>query len=482
MDESADEEYFDTTNNEAKKKGFKNAVDFLQSRGIPLTNETVFLARSSSMEKVPSSSSPNKFSSPPATPQIVPVLYGDDDAKSPLQQYKDSRTADENFKSRPSLDRVRSQKWLTESLIMRKKAEKEANHRLAMKSNSGEEFLTVDTSVDSTSLRSFDSADSDNNKSYDEIVSEIGARMSRGSSRKQRTSLQGDLASAETTPQSNRSHSPMTKMESGEYSIDELKEDLCRMHQTIQELKDSNMKIAHERRFAEKMYQDEIKKLKTTLKAASIQIKADKEKVESLSTQLDEIQSAKISPEPSEMSSFQKPAKSTSSTPKQSLTPKPSSSSKPPIDLSSQIMVSVSTEGGIASEKSAADCANVDIDNIKDDLLKKFGWTEIEELESEKDENFTVRLYEEIRLLKAENKNLLDKLKSGNVDIGDIEKSPSQRPGLLSTPSKRRVYAQPGSVQSARRATVGTPSRRSIKDECAAVSVSSLKDKFLQES
>jgi hypothetical protein len=37
QDGSVDDEYYEASSNHAKKKGFNNAIDFLQSRGIPLT-------------------------------------------------------------------------------------------------------------------------------------------------------------------------------------------------------------------------------------------------------------------------------------------------------------------------------------------------------------------------------------------------------------------------------------------------------------
>ena len=441
---------------------------------MSIQNEAVFLAKTSSPLKpssLPSSpnKSPTKFqSSQPSTP----ITYSAESMKSPLQQYKESRASDEKFKSRPSLDRIKSQKMLTESMIKRKKEEKEAHLIATMAAKKKSEndssltqALTIDTSEDSP-WKSFGGSESDNDRSYDEIVEDMGARVSRGSDRKINCE-QDKSVSAETTM---RPQPPLAKAESGEYSMNDLKEDLYRMNSTIQTLKDSNMRMAQERKFAEKIYKDEIMKLKVTLKVASDQINAEKEKVETLTTQLAQVNNPKISPKPSEQSSFKKPAKLMSS------------ASKSNHDSSPQIMVSVSTDGGGGSSVSAADCAKVSIDDIKSKLLQKFGWTEIEELESERDEMFTMRLYEEIQILKSENQKLHEKLKTGNIDTSDIEKQSPQRPALASTPSKRRVFAQPGSASSLlRRATVGTPTRRNIKDECSGVSVSSLKDKFLQD-
>jgi hypothetical protein len=246
------------------------------------------------------------------------------------------------------------------------------------------------------------------------------------------------------------------------------------MKLTIQLLKESNMNISSERTLAEEMYQDEIMKLKAALKAANLEIKSDKEKIDSLSTQLEK-QTPKISSEPSNVSSFQKPSKmSSSENPFNVISPAP------------HMMVSISRSESLGgSTVSAADCADVKIDNIKGKLLKKFGWTEVEDTNI--DDNFSLRLYEEIEQLKLENKRLVERMKAENVDVSDVENNTTAGHVLTRNLSTRRVFAQPGSAppssSSSRRVSEGgVPRRRNIKDECASVSVSKLKEKFLKDT
>ena len=184
---------------------------------MSIQNEAVFLAKTSSPLKpssLPSSpnKSPTKFqSSQPSTP----ITYSAESMKSPLQQYKESRASDEKFKSRPSLDRIKSQKMLTESMIKRKKEEKEAHLIATMAAKKKSEndssltqALTIDTSEDSP-WKSFGGSESDNDRSYDEIVEDMGARVSRGSDRKINCE-QDKSVSAETTM---RPQPPLAKAE-----------------------------------------------------------------------------------------------------------------------------------------------------------------------------------------------------------------------------------------------------------------------------
>lgn len=368
---------------------------------------------------------------------------------------------------------------LTESMIKRKRAEEEAKYadRVGL-SEEGEKSgkvrpqahtplhrVNVNMEDEFNAARTDDAEGSELSAMSDDQIAIVLSPRSSNSHENRRGGGGGDYTVSDMTTL--QSQSPLTKIEtSPEYDVQELREDLSRMKLTIQLLKESNMNIASERQLSEEMYNDEIIKLKGELKIANAEIKCDKETICALSSQLEKLQPSMVTEESSLLSS----------------------SSKPTNKKSLDKMVSITRCDSIGSAVSAADCADVKIDDIKGKLLKKFGWTEVEELDA--DEKFQ-HLLEEIEQLKQENKRLVAMLRAENINI--VLESQMSRPALTSSASTRRVFSQQNrcdsaplsSSSSSRRASDGggglSSRQRNVTNECSSVSVSELKDRFLKQ-
>ena len=318
-----------------------------------------------------------------------------------MQEYKAMRAQEDKLRSGASKERVKAQSMLTESMIKRKKKKYDAKY--SNRVSATEEKKKQDNRVRRQTIANtplfrvnmeaeFNTPGSDEYEGSELSAMSFDQLAPRGSNdpepepehRRISSQMRGDnnTVSDVTTTQS---QSPLTKVAqaSSEYNLQELREDLSRMKLTIQLLKESKMNISSERQLSEEMYQDEIVKLKAALKAATVEIRSDKETMADLSTQLEKLQQTM-----GEMPSLLSSIENSSQTPLP-----PRSSNKKSLNR----MVSISRCDSIGSTVSADDCADVKIDDIKGTLLRKFGWTEIEQ--SDTDEKFS-RLLAEIEQLK----------------------------------------------------------------------------------
>ena len=356
-----------------------------------------------------------------------------------MQKYKERREAEDRLRSRTSLERIRCEQLLTESRLKRKKAEEEAKYA-AMKLQENIEKNNTQAADGSTLMR----------LSMTEDTRTIDNSPQKRNGELKGSSMRGDKSVSDIT--TIESQSPLAKLDSSDdYNLQDLKEDLSRMKLTIQLLKESNMNIVSERRLSEEMYHDEILKMMAALKVAQEGMKNSKGEISSLTDEIESLKSTnmKIREELDEKNSL-----ITKMSEKSDTTHK-----KPVVEDQPNVMVSISSKSfGLASEKSAADCEGVDIDDIKGRLLKKFGWTEVGE--SELDDAKVTQLREEIELLKQQNNTLVDILKENNIEIKPMssDEKKQSRPSLTSTPSKRRIYAHPGSASPSMKST---PRKRS---------------------